>query len=378
VDVNRAGADVARPAVEPDAELRRHSNWDNPWKRLIFPAVFLVYLVQTGAGVIKHTDGVLTIVGLVVLALFCLVYLGAIAAGGSAQYREFWYWYAALVALFLAELPLAHEDAMVMLVYVCVLTVAARWLKAVPLLVAYILITLYLPPLIPSWHADVQVNTGISVAIVSLAMYGFFGVTRANAALEEARAEVARLAAEGERTRIARDLHDLLGHSLTTITVKAALAKRLSVVDPDRAAGEIAEVEELARRTLTDVRAAVSGYREITLGNELAAAREVLRAAGITAHLPNAVDSIALSESELFGWVVREGVTNVVRHSRAHNCEVRLGVRWIEILDDGIGAGGKCGNGLTGLTERVTSAGGQLSAGANADGPGWRLLVEVG
>jgi two-component system sensor histidine kinase DesK len=359
------------------AELRRHEAWGRGWRGVVFPSVFLVYLLQTLSGIFNHTDGALTVLGIVVLLLFCAAYLVALQFGRSGRYHGFWYAYGALVALFAAELPFAHEDAMVMLVYICVLSVASLFLKALPVLVACVLVALFVPALIKPWHVGIQGASSLAIGIVSLAMFSFFGVVRANEALSEARAEVARLAAEGERTRIARDLHDLLGHSLTTITVKAALAHRLSRVDPDRAAGEIAEVEALARRTLTDVRAAVSGYREITLGNELAAAREVLRAAGITGQLPNAIDSVEPAESVLFGWVVREGITNVVRHSRAHNCEVRLGERFIEITDDGIGAAAKNGNGLIGLTERVVDAGGRLTAGAKVDGQGWRLLVEV-
>ena len=174
--------------------------------------------------------------------------------------------------------------------------------------------------------------------LVAFAMFGFFMIIRSNIELSAARSEVARLAAENERTRIARDLHDLLGHSLTTITVKAGLARRLSTRDPERAAEEIAAVEQLSRRTLVEVRAAVAGYREVTLAGELASAREVLRAAGIEARLPGAVDAVDADAVEPFGWVVREAVTNVVRHSRAEHCTITVGPRWIEIADDGRGA----------------------------------------
>ena len=157
-------------------------------------------------------------------------------------------------------------------------------------------------------------------------MFGFFGVIRGNRALSQARSEVARLAAENERNRIARDLHDLLGHSLTTITVKAGLARRLSRSDPERAAIEIAEVEVLSRQALADVRAAVTSYREVTLAGELATGRELLRAAGIEADLPRRrPTSSPPPYQELFGWVVREGLTNVVRHARATACTVALG-----------------------------------------------------
>lgn len=373
--------------------------------RLIFPAVFLIYLVQTAQGAIVRAHGAWTVVGLVVLTGFCGAYLGAVADGMGRRYQRFRYWYVATIVLFLLELPIAHQDALPMLTYIAVLSIAARFARAVPLIAVMVALALFLPPLVPGWHAGVQTATGVSIGIVSLAMFAFFGIIRANEALEEARSEVARLAAEGERTRIARDLHDLLGHSLTTITVKAGLASRLSARDPERAAAEIAEVEQLTRRVLTDVRAAVSGYREVTLGNELANAREVLRAAGINARLPGAIDAVAQPESELFAWVVREGVTNVVRHSRASSCEIRIAPHSIEISDDGVGYAGSNGrnqrtrgrtangrgwaaagaadgavpgNGLTGLRERVAEAGGRLTVGPSSDGGGFRVLVEVG
>ena len=208
-------------------------------------------------------------------------------------------------------------------------------------------------------------------------MYGFFSIIQSNIELAEARAEVARLAAENERSRIARDLHDLLGHSLTTITVKAGLARRLAERgEAARATAEITEVEELARRTLGEVRAAVSGYHDVTLTGELASAREVLRAAGIALTLPGSVDVVDREAAELFGWVVREGVTNVVRHSRASHCTIRLGERWIEIVDDGRGGTAGAGNGLTGLRERLAAVGGTVEAGGT--GKGWRVRAEVG
>ena len=347
------------------------------WKQLIFPSVFLVYLLQTAAGVFRYSDGVGTVLGLLVLLAFCACYLLAMVLGrGDQDPPAFWSCYAAMLALTALELLFAHQDAFVMLVYVAVLTVAASWLRGAPVIAGYALASAALPVWI--WHTKWDLSTAAAIAIIALAMYGFFGVLRSNAALSAARTEVARLATENERTRIARDLHDLLGHSLTTITVKAQLANRLASIDPARAAAEIAEVESLTRRTLADVRAAVSGYREVTLGNELAAAREVLRAAGIEARLPGAIDSVGQQDAELFAWVVREGVTNVVRHSRAHYCEVRLGDRFIEITDDGIGnPTSAAGNGLTGLRERVGAAGGNLIVGAAQARRGWQLRVEL-
>jgi two-component system sensor histidine kinase DesK len=212
---------------------------------------------------------------------------------------------------------------------------------------------------------------------VSLAMFGFFGVVRANVALTEARAAVARLAAENERNRIARDLHDLLGHSLTTITVKAGLAHRLVASEPERAAREMGEVEQLARRSLGEVRAAVANYREVTLANELATAAQLLRAAGVAGELPRTADVVAAEHHELFGWVVRESVTNVVRHARARSCRISLGADWIEIVDDGRPARAETeGSGIAGLRERVEARGGTLLAGPTAVS-GWRVRVDL-
>jgi two-component system, NarL family, sensor histidine kinase DesK len=348
------------------------------WRQLVFPAVFMVYLLQTAGGVLDHSHGIAIIVGLLVLAAFCACYLLAMLAGRNhAGPWLFWTYYAAMLICTAAETLFAHQDAFVMLVYVSVLTVAARSLRALPMVVGFMLLPVLVPPLVGSWHAKSDGPIALAIGIVSLAMFGFFAVLKSNDALADARSEVARLATENERARIARDLHDLLGHSLTTITVKAALANRLAGSDPGRAATEIAEVEGLTRRALAEVRAAVSGYRDVTLANELAAAREVLRAAGISAQLPGAVDAVGQADAELFGWVVREGVTNVVRHSRARTCEIRLAARCIEIVDDGVGGLPEPGNGLAGLRERVAAAGGRLTAGAEAGGRGWRLRAEL-
>ena len=242
-----------------------------------------------------------------------------------------------------------------------------------------------LPQYIKPWHVrGVQWGTGAGVALASIAVYGFSRLIRANHELALAREEVADLAAEQERLRIARDLHDLLGHSLTTVTVKAALATRLFDQDPVRARAEIAEVERLARESLADVRAAVAGYREVRLTTELATAREVLAAAGIEADLPRVVDDVPTELGGLFGWVVREGVTNVVRHSRASRVRITLHDRAIEILDNGRGCSGdQSGHGLAGLAERAAALGGQLVAGepgAATDAMfvnGFRLRVDV-
>jgi two-component system, NarL family, sensor histidine kinase DesK len=363
-------------------------------RRLVFPAIWLVYLLQTASDVHDRSHGAWAVVGYATLVLFAVCYVVALPARWNGNDRRFWLMYGAMLVLTAVEIPLAHEGAFVMFIYIAVLglATAARW--ALPVAGAFALLSLVLPPVIKPWHAGLDATTALSLGLVSLAMWAFFGIIHTNNALEEARAEVAVLAAEGERNRIARDLHDLLGHSLTTITVKAGLAKRLAEHDPARAAIEIGEVEELARRSLTDVRAAVSNYRIVTLASELATAQEVLRATGIDALVLTPTEVVDGDLQELFGWVVREGTTNVVRHAHATRCTITLAPRSIEITDDGDGAA-KCGNeffgasagtasagttnsgtGIKGLRERLESVGGTVEVGA-APGGGWRLAAAV-
>ena len=151
----------------------------------------------------------------------------------------------------------------------------------------------------------------VLVAGMALAMYAVRRMTVQGREIERAQERLAELAVADERARFARDLHDILGHSLTAIAVKAQLAGRLVERDPERARGEIADIERLAREGLDDVRRTAAGSREVTLAAELVAARTALAAAGIRAELPQAVDEVPGRWRELFGWAVREGVTNV-------------------------------------------------------------------
>jgi two-component system sensor histidine kinase DesK len=220
----------------------------------------------------------------------------------------------------------------------------------------------------------------ITLLSVSIALLFMGELVRANAQLREARDEVARLAVAEERARFARDLHDVLGHSLTTITVKAGLARRVlqSEAGSERAITEVHEVEQLARQALTEVRATVSGYREASLAAELAGARAALQAAEIEAVLPHAVDNVAADLQRVFAYVLREGVTNVLRHSAATRCEVRFGRDWVEISDNGRGAESTVdgGHGLAGLRERLAGVGGTLAADPLPAG-GFRLRAAV-
>ncbi len=171
--------------------------------------------------------------------------------------------------------------------------------------------------LVPSWPNTFWID--LPIATASAAVFGIVSLIRRNLDLADAHEQLKEMAVEQERARFARDLHDLLGHSLTVITVKSELARRVMASDPDRAAAEVADIERLSREALADVRATVAGYRGVTLAAEISSARSALAAAGVHADLPGAVDDVPGERRELFGWVLREGVTNVVRHSDAES-----------------------------------------------------------
>ena len=354
------------------------------WGLLAARATVLAYLTFVVTAVGNDSRGAGAVVGYVIVAAFgvgwLVIPLPFSLGNSQAPAWRFWTLYAVLAGLFVAELPFAHAQAFVMAVFLTITIVARAGTRSVPVVIALAAAALLVPVAVPSWHVSLGAAwddvTPIAIPVVALITFAVHRTLSGTHALAEARAELASLAAEQERFRIARDLHDLLGHSLTTITVKAGLAARIGLADHARATQEMAEVETLARQALAEVRAAVSSYREVTLAGELATGRQLLRAAGITADLPRAVDDVDPAHQELFGWVVREGLTNIVRHSRARSCAVRLSQSCIEITDDGIGSSAPPGNGLTGLRERVAAAGGSIEAGS-AHPAGWRLRVRL-
>ena len=205
--------------------------------------------------------------------------------------------------------------------------------------------------------------------------------------LHVARGELARRAVTEERLRLARDLHDLLGHTLSLITLKSELAGRLIEKEPAQAAHEIREVERVARQALREVREAVVGYRQPTLRGELDSARQMLEAAGIVCTVENTAGALPPVTDAVLAWTVREGVTNVIRHSRARHCTIRVSHQndraCVEILNDNYRAEAagqaKTGSGLTGLRERIVVHAGQMESGPllTPGNPSFRLWVEL-
>jgi len=382
--------------------------------RWIFAAIWLVYLAQPAGKLWSDPDAVRRYLGLADLIAFSLVFVAAFAA---ARYLRDWR--NRQVARRIGVIVVATQAtlvaggylsfgalASVMLIYVAVMAVFLLPTRVGWIMVAACVATsLIVPWLVRGWTVDGTM--AFQIFISALAAWGVGQVISRNAQLAEARNEITRLALADQRNEFARDLHDILGHSLTVVAVKAELAGRLASLDPQRAETEIADVERIARQALADVRAAAAGYREITLAGELASARTALAAAGIEADLPDqdqGMTSIPRLRQELFGWTVREGVTNVVRHSGASRCRIRVTPSEVEISDDGCGPpapangtangtggceersadhlerlasgyGPGCGHGLAGLRERA-AAGATLSVARSATG-GFALRVHV-
>lgn len=215
------------------------------------------------------------------------------------------------------------------------------------------------------WGAvDIAYGTFLSTMVTA----AILSLSEAVRELRATREELARAAVEKERLRFSRDLHDLLGHTLSVIVVKAEAARRLAHRDLGAALGQVSDIESVGRQALTEIREAVTGYREGSLTLELDRARDLLSAAGIDAVVRQAGPPLDPQTAALLGWVVRESATNVVRHSRAARCEIEVAgtaeQTRLVITDDGCGAGpGAAGSGLQGLAERLAAAGGSLTSG---------------
>jgi len=202
---------------------------------------------------------------------------------------------------------------------------------------------------------------------------------RMNRKLRKANEEIEHLAKVAERERIARDLHDVLGHTLSVITLKSELAGKLIDRDPRRAGKEIREVEEISRQALSDVRDAIRGYRSKGLLAEMAQAKSTLETAGVTVSCDaSTIVKLPAMQEGVLTMAVREAVTNVVRHAQARNCSLRLeqqnGACRLEIEDDGRGGLQNEGNGLRGMRERVEMLGGTLRRDSQT---GTRLTITL-
>ncbi|MEW2317779.1 sensor histidine kinase [Streptomyces bauhiniae] len=376
-----AGGETDTPVGRPPRGRREL------WVKLLWIGVWLVFLSSPVHDLVNGGHGTAaTWAGAVGLTAFVAVYLGLVFRNMGRTFSG-----PAVVLLLLIlgilapllayTLGSAWLGLFVYLSVACGATLPAKatyW--AIPASAAL----MYLVGL----HTDEEEarNLILLVVLIGFAMTGVRQLVRTTIELRKARATVAQLAANEERLRLARDLHDLLGHSLSLITLKSELAGRMLPGQPEKAAQQVADIERVSRQALVDVREAVTGYRRPRLAAELAGAQVALTAAGVVAEIPAEPDLAGLPEEAeaALAWTLREAVTNVVRHSGAERCAVELlhrhtldgPVLELSVEDNGSGGSGKGpGNGLTGLAERLQGAGGTLEAGRSAKG--FRVVARV-
>ena len=374
--------------------------------RWFFSAIWLVYLIQPVSGLFGHHHGVLWIAGgLAITIAFCALYVPVLVNSGGQprlaraglaaiallaalacvvygkSWTSLWIYVSAAVGMVLTPGPNGRRRALqgVFVVGACYLFFS--WLS----------------------HDDATdfLIVLLPVLLIGIAMIGFRKQIELVHELARARETVAKLAANEERLRLARDMHDLTGQSLSMITLKSELAaKRLSRLpatqERDAALGDLGDIGRVSRQTLHDIREAVSGYRRPTLAIEVITARNALEAAGIRLDddpgLTLRSGTFDADAEAVLAWCLREATTNVIRHSGARSCRIRLteraGELSLEVTDDGRGLPGPAagepgeqdpdapkGAGLRGMSERLSAVGGRLSLGSA--GPGFRLTATV-
>jgi two-component system sensor histidine kinase DesK len=250
-----------------------------------------------------------------------------------------------------------------------------RWV-IIPLAVELAILIFYSVRL----HYDIGLwgSMGLLIVLVSLGNHHWAVKHCADEKLKLANQEIEHIAKVAERERIARDLHDVLGHTLSLITLKSELARKLVDRDPERAKQEMQDVENASRAALSDVREAIRGYRSDGIFAELARARAALETAGVSVECD--ADTVQLSpmQESVLSLALREAVTNVVRHAEARRCNVSLkrnqSLCTLEVADDGCGAAGPEGNGLRGMRERLEALGGSLRL---LTSNGTRLIIDL-
>jgi two-component system sensor histidine kinase DesK len=262
--------------------------------------------------------------------------------------------------------------------------VLRRWPLAVALAVPVLATDLAVVRLVADQPVATVVHWVIeqtfTLVVLPAALYGSARLVRVLDELQATRAELAELAVGRERLRVSRDLHDLLGQSLSAISLKGDLAVRLLASDLPAARAEIESLTGVARQALGGVRAVTRDEHAVSLATEIEGAAGLLGAAGIDTRVDLDLPQLPGPVEEVLAWAVREGVTNVLRHSQARTCSISAGRRdgrlWLEIENDGASLPAGQGSGLAGLAGRAQMVSGSVSAGPTRQG--WfRLLVEV-
>lgn len=369
---------AAAPDLEDlDRSTRRLAYWFLAYL-LMYPLPWLVQ-APTPAGIAASIAGI---------AAFLVLYLRAFGATDTRALA-----YAAAIAFIGFALRPFGGIWGVFVVYACgmIAYVQPRRTALIALALLGVAVLAYgLALRMRIWEYGPTLFFGLMVAVGS---FYSAAIEQKNAELASSREEVRRLAVVAERERIARDLHDLLGHTLTVVAVKADLAGRLVDRDPARAKVEIEDIRSTARAALADVRAAVTGMRSTSLASEISTARRALESAGIAFEYTGPTELLPPAIETALAFVIREGVTNVVRHSRAQHCRVRFERTEgavVLTIEDSVGplAADTCaaatasspyreGNGVGGMRQRLAAVGGTLALSGAAEATTLRAHVPL-
>ena len=345
------------------------------WISLGFSAPWLVYLGYIYDGLLEPNAPVWKHVYVIIcLAVFSIIDVAAYTVPWvlpvSSYFRRLLLWTALLLVpvcgvMLIAAIPPADVLIGFTIYFVALWTFAedipySTRIRGAFVIAAVFWIIYMFSDGIPINFADKsRLTLSLGIPMIGIMAFSYLIQLSKNADKTQAKLDMV-----SERERIARDVHDVLGHSLTVITLKADLARRLLHADPDRADAELEAITQLSRSSLAEVRSTVTRLRIPDFSGEIQASARALQTASITAKLPDAEHALSVVgvNSSLFSWVLREAVTNIVRHSHAGFCEVRLSNTGLEILDNGVGIPAEyaAGSGTKGMKSRVESAGGTL------------------
>lgn len=376
----QAAAAGAPPAAWSAPGARRTTTGKEPWARFgwLMAVIWLVFLVYPVIALLRSSaPQAWVIVGWVALVAFVVLYVTGFMHGmrgggglGRPPSRRQWITFAVLIVCVLLAVPAAGGSALSFLPFVMSfasygLTRVWHWITTI----ASVVITALCVFLIPDGLAYLSV----------LAIVGLLGVVNTVSTWLIIRSSEAErlgleLATSEGREAVARDVHDLIGHSLTVVGLKAQLVRRLMDTDPERAKAELADIERLTAEAIAGVRSTVAGARATTLVEQVASTRDSLRAAEIDLTVEGDPTMLSPAQAITASWILREATTNALRHSRARAVRVVMAPGRLVIEDDGVGVGTAEGNGIRGMRERAAAAGAGFALGA-PDGAGTRVEV---
>jgi two-component system sensor histidine kinase DesK len=383
-DAARFAAAGAPPAAwsAPGARRSRAVGKD-PWARFgwLMAVIWLVFLVYPVIALL-HSEAPLVwvVVGWAALVAFAVLYVtgfihgmrGGGGLGRPPSVRQ-WITFGALIVCMVISIPAASGSALSFLPFIMAfasygLTRLWHWITTVAAVVITALCVFLLPG-----------GTSYFSVLAIVVMLGVVNTVSTWLILRSAEAEQLglELATSEGREAVARDVHDLIGHSLTVVGLKAQLVRRLIDSDPERAKAELADIEQLTAEAIAGVRSTVAGARATTLVEQLASSRDSLRAADIEMTVTGESSALSPVQAITASWILREATTNTLRHSQARTVKVLLAPGRLLIEDDGVGIGGAEGNGIRGMRERAATAGAGFAVGAAGEASDAGTRVEV-